>query len=56
MRAFAMTFVVGLAATIAVAAAQEQAIALKPGRGLDTVQANCNACHSLDYIQMNSRS
>jgi sulfite dehydrogenase (cytochrome) subunit B len=34
--------------------AQEQAIALKKAPGLDTVEANCAACHSLDYIQMNS--
>jgi sulfite dehydrogenase (cytochrome) subunit B len=36
------------------ALANEQAITLKPGDGLDTVQANCGACHSLDYIVMNS--
>jgi mono/diheme cytochrome c family protein len=34
--------------------AQEQAIQLKKAPGLDTVEANCAACHSLDYIQMNS--
>jgi len=36
------------------AAADEVAIQLKPGPGLDKVQGNCGACHSLDYIQMNS--
>ena len=36
------------------AAADEAAIQLKPGPGLDKVQGNCGACHSLDYIQMNS--
>ena len=54
MRAFAVAFIVTFAAAISAAAAQEQAITLKPGPGLDKVQANCSACHSLDYIPMNS--
>jgi sulfite dehydrogenase (cytochrome) subunit B len=54
MRAFAVAFVVAFAATIFAAAAQEQAITLKPGPGLDKVQTNCSTCHSLDYIPMNS--
>ena len=29
-------------------------IKLKPGPGLDKVEANCAACHSLAYIPMNS--
>lgn len=36
------------------AAADEAAIQLKAAPGLDKVQGNCGACHSLDYIQMNS--
>jgi mono/diheme cytochrome c family protein len=36
------------------AMAEEPTIALKPGPGLDKVEANCGACHSLVYIQMNS--
>ena len=36
------------------AAANELPVELKPGAGLDKVQANCGTCHSLDYIQMNS--
>ena len=36
------------------ALADERKIALKPGAGLDKVTAYCSACHSLDYIQMNS--
>jgi sulfite dehydrogenase (cytochrome) subunit B len=35
-------------------AQEEPAIKLKDGPGLDRVEANCAACHSLDYIQMNS--
>ncbi len=34
--------------------ADEQPVELKPGPGLDTVNANCGGCHSLDYIRMNS--
>ena len=36
------------------AAAQEAKVVLKDGPGRDKAQA-CVACHSLDYIQMNSR-
>jgi sulfite dehydrogenase (cytochrome) subunit B len=41
-----------LAATIVVAA--EQRVDLKPAPGRDLVEANCVACHSLDYIVGNS--
>jgi len=34
--------------------ADESKIQLKKGDGLDKVEANCAACHSLDYIPMNS--
>lgn len=54
MRVFAVTLIVAFAAVLSPAAAQEQSITLKPGPGLDKVQANCSTCHSLDYIQMNS--
>lgn len=36
------------------ALAQEDKIKLKNGPGKDKVEENCGACHSLDYIQMNS--
>jgi mono/diheme cytochrome c family protein len=36
------------------ARADEKPIALKKAPGLDKVEANCGACHSLDYILMNS--
>ncbi len=32
----------------------ESAITLKDGAGRDLVEANCAACHSLDYVVMNS--
>jgi mono/diheme cytochrome c family protein len=54
MRLLALGVIAALAAGLTVAAAQEQPIKLKPGPGLDKVQANCGLCHSLDYIQMNS--
>jgi mono/diheme cytochrome c family protein len=36
------------------ALAVESTFKLMEGPGLDKVQANCSACHSLDYIQLNS--
>jgi mono/diheme cytochrome c family protein len=36
------------------AIAGEQDIVLKDGPGRDLVAANCQICHSLDYIQINS--
>ncbi|HEY1361050.1 MAG TPA: cytochrome c [Xanthobacteraceae bacterium] len=36
------------------AAAEEKPVALRNAPGLDKVESNCSACHSLDYIQMNS--
>ena len=36
------------------ASAGEGDIKLKEGPGREVVEANCAACHSLDYIQMNS--
>ena len=33
--------------------AQEN-VQLKPGAGLETVEANCTACHSLDYPRINA--
>ena len=53
MRTFGFVFTAALIALPALASA-EQAIKLKPGAGLDKVEANCAACHSLSYIPMNS--
>jgi mono/diheme cytochrome c family protein len=47
--------IIALSVTFAFAAsADESQIALKKAPGLDKVEANCGACHSLDYIAMNS--
>jgi hypothetical protein len=55
MRALMLILVAMLAGVGAGAmAAEEQPINLKPAPGLDQVEANCGACHSLDYIEMNS--
>ena len=52
MHKFAIALVVALIASPALG--DEQVIKLKPGPGLDKVEANCAACHSLAYIPMNS--
>ena len=52
MRTFAIAFAAVLLAGTAFA--QEQEIKLKPGTGLEKVEGNCAACHTLAYIPMNS--
>jgi mono/diheme cytochrome c family protein len=50
-----MISILSLAFLLAVpAVAEEKVIDLKKAPGLDKVEGNCGACHSLDYIQMNS--
>lgn len=41
-------------ASLEAALADESDIALKQAPGVDVVEGNCAACHSLDMIQMNS--
>jgi sulfite dehydrogenase (cytochrome) subunit B len=36
------------------AIAEERPVQLKPAAGMEKVQENCAACHSLDYVRMNS--
>jgi mono/diheme cytochrome c family protein len=36
------------------AVADEKPVQLKQGPGLDKVEGNCGACHTLGYIRMNS--
>jgi sulfite dehydrogenase (cytochrome) subunit B len=38
----------------AAAVASEMPVEIKAGAGADKVEGNCAACHSLDYIRMNS--
>lgn len=55
MRATASLLLAAAALITAPAAkADETAVTLKDGAGRDIVAANCGACHSLDYIQMNA--
>src|SRR5262245_15849342 len=51
MRILALALLVGFATP---SAAEEKPVALKQAPGLEKVEGNCGACHSLDYIQMNS--
>ena len=52
MQKFVIVLVAALIASPAFAA--EQVIKLKPGPGMDKVEASCAACHTLAYIPMNS--
>ena len=52
MRTIALLFAAALISLPATA--DEKPVQLKQAPGLDKVEANCAACHSLDYIQMNS--
>ena len=52
MRKITIAFAAALLAGTAMA--DEKVIKLKPGAGADKVEANCQACHSLAYIPMNS--
>jgi hypothetical protein len=45
----AITAFTGISAT-----AEEKQVRLRQAPGLDKVEAHCSACHSLDYVQMNS--
>lgn len=52
MRFFTITLLAAL--VLAPAAAEESHIELKKAPGVEKVERNCVACHSLDYVQMNS--
>lgn len=47
-------FLTAVVLSAGLAQAGEDAIELKDAPGRALVEANCVACHSLDYIQMNS--
>ena len=48
------TYVFVLAAALIALPAAAADVQLKKGPGLDKVEANCQACHTLAYIPMNS--
>jgi hypothetical protein len=39
---------------LATSARAQENVTLKAGAGRDLVEGYCNACHSLDYLPMNS--
>jgi sulfite dehydrogenase (cytochrome) subunit B len=45
---------IGIVLLAAPSSAEEKPVQLKIGPGLEKVEGNCAACHSLDYIEMNS--
>ncbi len=49
-----VTALIVLAAAVGAVRGEEKPVPLKPGPGEDVVAANCNACHSLDYIRINT--
>lgn len=49
-----LVFALATAVAVAPAAADEKPVALKKAPGVEKVEANCAACHSLDYVAMNS--
>ena len=53
IRVAAVTLLAGCCLAAA-AAANEQSVELRPDAGRDAVEAHCAACHSLDYVLMNS--
>ena len=52
MRTIMLAFVAALIALPATA--DDKPVQLKKAPGVDKVEANCQACHSLSYIPMNS--
>ena len=47
-------FALAVFAVVIASPALADDVKLKPGPGLDKVEANCQACHTLAYIPMNS--
>jgi hypothetical protein len=55
MRAACVAVMTAVVVSVGIlAAAQERPVRLKEGPGRDKVEAHCSACHSLDYVVMNS--
>jgi mono/diheme cytochrome c family protein len=55
MKTLTLTTAVAALLAAAPASADETRIRMRDGPELMTLVANCSGCHSLDYIQMNSR-
>ena len=54
MKSYSFVAITLLLSASAVALAEEKAVSLRTGAGQDVVDANCGACHSLDYIRTNA--
>ncbi len=54
MRILSIAVAAAFAVTASVACADDKPIQLKKAPGVEKVEANCQACHSLSYIPMNS--
>jgi sulfite dehydrogenase (cytochrome) subunit B len=52
MRALVISLL--LFAGVTVSTPEEQPVNLRAAPGVEQVEGNCGACHSLDYIEMNS--
>lgn len=52
--AYAAMAFLGACAAAGVARGEESQVQLKGGAEADRVRGNCSACHSVDYIEMNS--
>ena len=50
-----LTLTTAVTFLLATATADETRIQMRDGPELMTLVANCSGCHSLDYVQMNSR-
>jgi sulfite dehydrogenase (cytochrome) subunit B len=55
MRLTLIAIITAITAFTGISAAEEKPVRLRQAPGLDKVESHCSACHSLDYVQMNSR-
>jgi hypothetical protein len=54
MRLASIALMTAIAAFTGISVAEEKPVRLRQAPGLDKVEASCSACHSLDYVQINS--
>ena len=54
MRLASIALFMAITAFTGISVAEEKPVRLRQAPGLDKVEAHCSACHSLDYVQMNS--
>jgi hypothetical protein len=54
MRLTSIAIMTAVTAFTGISAAEEKPVRLRQAPGLDKVEAQCGACHSLDYVLMNS--